>query len=306
MTRVGSGYRMREVDEFLDQMTDTMSALVAENERLRDDRVERSPRRRRARPVRRPRRAGRPRRGGCVPPTGEGVPPGPRRARPGARRRAAIDGPRRSERARGAGHADGTRGPRWHRCAAPVAAPTSRSRSSERRACVPIDERRSRVRSRIERARRSPRRATPSRTTPRPGRDDHRRGRRRADPARGARARAIGTIGREGGRFAPGAVLGRGVSGGPHAAFLRLTIDRRRRRAPTPDGTRPRRRSARSAASVSSAISSPMRGQRLGGFARRLDAELDPIRHLEAGRLARVLDHADELAGHALHAGAPA
>ena len=35
VTRVGSGYRMREVDEFLDQITDTLSALVAENERLR-------------------------------------------------------------------------------------------------------------------------------------------------------------------------------------------------------------------------------------------------------------------------------
>jgi DivIVA domain-containing protein len=35
VTRVGSGYRMREVDEFLDQITDSLSALVAENERLR-------------------------------------------------------------------------------------------------------------------------------------------------------------------------------------------------------------------------------------------------------------------------------
>ncbi len=35
MTRVGSGYRMREVDEFLDQITDTLTALVAENDRLR-------------------------------------------------------------------------------------------------------------------------------------------------------------------------------------------------------------------------------------------------------------------------------
>src|SRR5918996_772908 len=34
VTRVGAGYRMREVDEFLDQVTDTLSALVAENERL--------------------------------------------------------------------------------------------------------------------------------------------------------------------------------------------------------------------------------------------------------------------------------
>ena len=29
------GYRMRDVDEFLDTITDSMSALVAENERLR-------------------------------------------------------------------------------------------------------------------------------------------------------------------------------------------------------------------------------------------------------------------------------
>ncbi len=34
--RVGTrGYRMREVDEFLDQLTDAMSAVLAENERLR-------------------------------------------------------------------------------------------------------------------------------------------------------------------------------------------------------------------------------------------------------------------------------
>lgn len=34
--RVGTrGYKMRDVDEFLDQVTDAMSALVAENERLR-------------------------------------------------------------------------------------------------------------------------------------------------------------------------------------------------------------------------------------------------------------------------------
>jgi DivIVA domain-containing protein len=35
VTRVGVGYRMREVDEFLDQVTDTLSALIAENEQLR-------------------------------------------------------------------------------------------------------------------------------------------------------------------------------------------------------------------------------------------------------------------------------
>jgi DivIVA domain-containing protein len=35
VTRVGSGYRMREVDEFLDQITDTLTALIAENDRLR-------------------------------------------------------------------------------------------------------------------------------------------------------------------------------------------------------------------------------------------------------------------------------
>jgi DivIVA domain-containing protein len=34
VTRVGAGYRMREVDEFLDQVTDTLSALIAENDRL--------------------------------------------------------------------------------------------------------------------------------------------------------------------------------------------------------------------------------------------------------------------------------
>jgi DivIVA domain-containing protein len=35
VTRVGAGYRMREVDEFLDQVTDALSALIAENERLK-------------------------------------------------------------------------------------------------------------------------------------------------------------------------------------------------------------------------------------------------------------------------------
>jgi DivIVA domain-containing protein len=34
VARFGAGYRMREVDEFLDQVTDAMSALVAESERL--------------------------------------------------------------------------------------------------------------------------------------------------------------------------------------------------------------------------------------------------------------------------------
>lgn len=33
--RLGGGYRMREVDEFLDQLTDALSSLIAENERLR-------------------------------------------------------------------------------------------------------------------------------------------------------------------------------------------------------------------------------------------------------------------------------
>jgi DivIVA domain-containing protein len=35
VARFGAGYRMREVDEFLDQVTDAMSALIAESERLR-------------------------------------------------------------------------------------------------------------------------------------------------------------------------------------------------------------------------------------------------------------------------------
>jgi DivIVA domain-containing protein len=34
VARFGAGYRMREVDEFLDQVTDAMTALVAEHERL--------------------------------------------------------------------------------------------------------------------------------------------------------------------------------------------------------------------------------------------------------------------------------
>src|SRR5918992_1480068 len=34
--RVGGGYRMRDVDEFLDEVTNSMSALVDENRRLRE------------------------------------------------------------------------------------------------------------------------------------------------------------------------------------------------------------------------------------------------------------------------------
>jgi DivIVA domain-containing protein len=43
VARFGAGYRMREVDEFLDQVTDAMSALVAENERLLQGSADRSP-----------------------------------------------------------------------------------------------------------------------------------------------------------------------------------------------------------------------------------------------------------------------
>jgi DivIVA domain-containing protein len=43
VARFGAGYRMREVDEFLDQVTDAMSALVAENERLLQGSVGGSP-----------------------------------------------------------------------------------------------------------------------------------------------------------------------------------------------------------------------------------------------------------------------
>jgi DivIVA domain-containing protein len=43
VARFGAGYRMREVDEFLDQVTDAMSALVAENERLLQGSAGRSP-----------------------------------------------------------------------------------------------------------------------------------------------------------------------------------------------------------------------------------------------------------------------
>jgi DivIVA domain-containing protein len=44
VARFGAGYRMREVDEFLDQVTDAMSALVAENERLLRGSAEGTPR----------------------------------------------------------------------------------------------------------------------------------------------------------------------------------------------------------------------------------------------------------------------
>jgi DivIVA domain-containing protein len=36
VTRVGGGYRMRDVDEFLDELTTSMTALVEENRRLRE------------------------------------------------------------------------------------------------------------------------------------------------------------------------------------------------------------------------------------------------------------------------------
>jgi DivIVA domain-containing protein len=36
VTRVGGGYRMRDVDEFLDQLTTSMTALVEENRRLKE------------------------------------------------------------------------------------------------------------------------------------------------------------------------------------------------------------------------------------------------------------------------------
>jgi DivIVA domain-containing protein len=36
VTRVGGGYRMRDVDEFLDQLTNSMTALVEENRRLKE------------------------------------------------------------------------------------------------------------------------------------------------------------------------------------------------------------------------------------------------------------------------------
>src|SRR4030095_7028296 len=34
VARFGAGYRMREVDEFLDHVTDVLTTLIAENERL--------------------------------------------------------------------------------------------------------------------------------------------------------------------------------------------------------------------------------------------------------------------------------
>ncbi len=43
VARFGAGYRMREVDEFLDHVTDAMSALVAENERLLQGSADGSP-----------------------------------------------------------------------------------------------------------------------------------------------------------------------------------------------------------------------------------------------------------------------
>lgn len=43
VARFGAGYRMREVDEFLDQVTEALSALVAENERLLRGSADRGP-----------------------------------------------------------------------------------------------------------------------------------------------------------------------------------------------------------------------------------------------------------------------
>ena len=207
VTRVGSGYRMREVDEFLDQITDTLTALVAENDRLRTSGEGRRGTGGRDRSVDHAEPVGS-RRGGCLPPAGEGVPPGSRRTRPGARRRAAIDDPRRSERARGAGHADGTRGPGGtdrgtesrHRSRSRSWRPSLLSSTSP----LPRPMRSS--------SRRSPRRA-PSRTTP-----TRTRSRAWSPTSRSASrsrnrtsAGAVGSVRREGGRFAPGAVLGRRV-----------------------------------------------------------------------------------------------
>ena len=93
VTRVGAGYRMREVDEFLDQITDTLSALIAENDRLRmAGGAAPVPSASQSAPAATlvPDRSGR---RGCVPPAGEGVPPGPRRSRPGACRGASLDDP---------------------------------------------------------------------------------------------------------------------------------------------------------------------------------------------------------------------
>jgi len=36
VTRVGGGYRMRDVDAFLDELTNSMTALVEENRRLKE------------------------------------------------------------------------------------------------------------------------------------------------------------------------------------------------------------------------------------------------------------------------------
>ena len=36
VTRVGGGYRMRDVDQFLDELTNSMTALVEENRRLKE------------------------------------------------------------------------------------------------------------------------------------------------------------------------------------------------------------------------------------------------------------------------------
>jgi DivIVA domain-containing protein len=43
VARFGAGYRMREVDEFLDRVTDALSALIAENDRLKRTSAEGSP-----------------------------------------------------------------------------------------------------------------------------------------------------------------------------------------------------------------------------------------------------------------------
>ena len=95
--------------------------------------------------------------------------------------------------------------------------------------------------------------------------------------ARRARTRPIGTIRGEGGRFAPGAVLGRGVSGDPHPAFLRVTITGVPSSVPSSRNPSSRRRPHGLGQGLGGDLLA-VRGQRRRGLARRLDAQRDPVR----------------------------
>ena len=147
-----------------------------------------------------------------------GIPAGPGRARPDARRRASIDGAGCSARRRGAGRRGlAGEGVLHGAGAALVQGPPERRRTTADAVEAEPTGPRSSPPTRIDRAGGgSPRGRTAQR---RPGRldravdPDDRGDRRGADPSRRPRTRSIRPLRRGGGGFPQGAVLGRGVTG---------------------------------------------------------------------------------------------